>query len=103
MPESVRFEIGMQSQTFTIFASNETNSLIESLHTQFYKRSQCNLKRIKRKSSGLILRFADRIDRRYRINKLLKGICEVFTFRLVELDSRLTFSDLPSFSVFLEL
>ena len=24
MPESVRFEIGMQSQTYTIFASNET-------------------------------------------------------------------------------
>ena len=24
MPESVRFEIGMQLQTFTIFASNET-------------------------------------------------------------------------------
>ena len=24
MPESVRFEMGMQSQTYTIFASNET-------------------------------------------------------------------------------
>ena len=96
MPESVRFEIGMQSQTFIIFASNNhwKNSLIESLHTHFYQQSQCNLKRIKRKSSSFHGVF--------RKCQLLKGIWEVFTFRLVDLDGRLTFSDLLSFSLFLE-
>ena len=35
IPESVRVEIGMQTETFTVFASNETVIIreIESLHT----------------------------------------------------------------------